>query len=230
MRDAWIISLGGSLIAPEEIDTKFVANFCSAIRAQTLSNPDQRIVVVCGGGDPARRYQNAYRELVTTGTDDAADWIGIAATRLNAELIKQVFGDLAKEAIVTDPTTVNTVRTPVLVAAGWKPGFSHDYDAVVIAERLKASHIIKLSNVRQIYNLDPRSNQSAKPFEHLSWNALQNLIGRDWVPGYSAPFDPIATKKASEMRLTLVFTGSDIENLCHIFNGEQFTGTVVGPE
>ena len=70
------------------------------------AHPDRRFVVVCGGGDPARRYQAAYRALARPLDDAAADWIGIAATRLNAELIKRLFADLAPDEVVTDPTTV----------------------------------------------------------------------------------------------------------------------------
>ena len=47
-----------------------------------------------------------------------------------------MFGPLAPDAVVTDPTAVSELHAPVLVAAGWKPGFSHDFDAVILAERL----------------------------------------------------------------------------------------------
>ena len=177
MPSVWIISLGGSLIAPDTVDTKFVGEFCAAVRSQVAAHPGRRFVVVCGGGDPARRYQSAYRALARPATDAAADWIGIAATRLNAELIKRLFADLAPDDVVTDPTTVAELRAPVLVAAGWKPGFSHDYDAVIIAERLGARHVVKLSEVGRIYSADPRVDRAARAFDHLSWIELQGLTG-----------------------------------------------------
>ena len=230
MPSTWIISLGGSLIAPGAVGTEFLGGFCAALRSQVAAHPERRFVVVCGGGDPARRYQSAYRALARPATDAAADWVGIAATRLNAELIKQLFGDLAPDAVVTDPTTVAEPRAPVLVAAGWKPGFSHDYDAVIIAERLGARHLVKLSDVGRICSADPRVDPAARAFEHLSWIELRGLTGDRWSPGYNAPFDPIATARAADLGLTLIVIGSDPANLQRIIDGDAFAGTTVGPE
>lgn len=227
--NVWIISLGGSLIAPGEVDTDFLGRFCAAVKSQVAAHPARRFVVVCGGGDPARRYQSAYRALADPATDAAADWVGIAATRLNAELLKQLFADLAPDEVVTDPTTVGELRAPVLVAAGWKPGFSHDYDAVLIAERLGTRRLVKLSAAGGIRSADPRLDRRARAFDRLSWAELQRLTGDRWAPGHRAPFDPIATARAGALRLTLVVTGSDLANLQRIIDGGAFSGTTVGP-
>ncbi len=228
--DVWIISLGGSLIAPAEIDTRFVAEFCTLVREQVRAHADLKFVVVCGGGDPARRYQAAYRRVATHPTDAAEDWVGIAATRLNGELIKQLFGELAPQEVVTDPTTVTGMEAPVLVAAGWRPGFSHDYDAAIIAEQLAASHIVKLSSVGRIHSADPRTDPQAEAYDHLSWAALQCLTGDRWSPGRHAPFDPIATAHCATRGITLVVAGRDLANLRRIIDGEPFVGTTVGPD
>ena len=229
MPNVWIISLGGSLIAPGEVNLEFLAGFCAAVKSQVAAHPERRFVVVCGGGEPARRYQAAYWALADHATDAAADWVGIAATRLNAELLKQLFADLAPDEVVTDPTTVTELRAPVLVAAGWKPGFSHDYDAVLIAERLGARRLVKLSDAGGIRSADPRLDRRARAFDRLSWAGLQRLTGNTWAPGFRAPFDPIATARAGALKLTLVVTGSDLANLHRIIDGESFSGTIVGP-
>ena len=226
----WIISLGGSLIAPGEVDTRFVAGFCAMLREQVDAYPERRFVVVCGGGDPARRYQAAYRSVAAHPTETAEDWVGIAATRLNGELIKRIFGELAPHEVVTDPTTVTGMEARVLVAAGWKPGFSHDYDAAIIAERLAAAHIVKLSSVGRIHSADPRIDPLASAYDHLSWSALRDLTGDRWSPGHHAPFDPIATAHCAARRVTLVVAGRDLANLRRIIDGEPFSGTTVGPE
>ena len=228
--EVWIISLGGSLIAPGGVDTRFVAEFCTMVREQIGAHPERSFVVVCGGGDPARRYQTAYRCIAAHPTETAEDWVGIVATRLNAELIKQVFGELAPHEVVTDPTTVTAVAAPVLVAAGWKPGFSHDYDAAIIAERLAAARIVKLSSVGQICSADPRTDHRAEAYQRLSWAALRRLTGDRWSPGHHAPFDPIATAHCAARGITLVVTGRDLVNLCRIIDGEPFVGTTVGPD
>ena len=230
MNEVWVISLGGSLIAPDRVDTAFVAHFCAKVRELAAADTGRQFVVVCGGGAPARQYQAAYRELAGEAEPDRADWVGIAATRLNAELLKQVFGPLAPDAVVTDPTAVSALHAPALVAAGWKPGFSHDFDAVILAERLHAARIVKLSNVMQIHSADPRTDPTARPFDRLSWSELQQLTGDHWHPGHHAPFDPIATHRAAAGSLTLIVTGSDLANLHRIVEHASYTGTTVGPE
>ena len=229
MPDVWIISLGGSLVAPDAVDTGFVARFCALVREQVAAYPQRRFVVVCGGGDPARRYQAAYRAVAERPSEAAEDWVGIAATRLNAELIKQLLAELAPQEVVTDPTTVTGIAAPVLVAAGWKPGFSHDYDAAIIAERLAAAHIVKLSSVGQIHSADPRTDPDAEAFERMTWAALQHLAGDRWSPGHHAPFDPVATAHCAARGITLVVTGGDLDNLRRVIDGEPFSGTTVGP-
>lgn len=228
--DMWIISLGGSLVVPGEVDTQFVARFCTLVTEQVAAHPERKFVVVCGGGDPARRYQAAYRAVAARPSEAAEDWVGIAATRLNAELIKQLFGDLAPADVVTDPTTVTAMAAPVLVAAGWKPGFSHDYDAAIIAERLSAAHIVKLSSVGRIYSADPRSDGAAQAYKRMSWVDLRRLAGDRWSPGHHAPFDPIATAHCAARGITLVVTGGDLANLRRVIDGEPFCGTTVGPD
>jgi uridylate kinase len=47
------------------------------------------------------------------------------ATRLNAQLVKAVFADLCPTDVVYDPTAAEVFAGRVMVAAGWKPGFSH---------------------------------------------------------------------------------------------------------
>ena len=228
--DVWIISLGGSLVAPAEVDTRFVAQFCALVTEQVAGHPERKFVVVCGGGDPARRYQAAYRAVAARPSEAAEDWVGIAATRLNAELIKQLFAGLAPGEVVTDPTTVTGMDAPVLVAAGWKPGFSHDYDAAIIAERLSAAHIVKLSRVGMIYSADPRTDPAAEAYGRMSWAALRRLAGDRWSPGYHAPFDPIATAHCAALGITLVVTGGDLANLRRVIDGESFSGTTVAPD
>ena len=48
------------------------------------------------------------------------------ATRLNAQLLRAIFADLCNEPVVYDPTQCSDFSGQVLVAAGWKPGFSTD--------------------------------------------------------------------------------------------------------
>ncbi len=224
-----IISLGGSIVAPEGVDVRFLSEFRKRILLWLHENPSRRVVLITGGGSPARVWQQAYRSIVETPITDLQDWIGVAATRLNAALVKAVFGDLCPDEVVTDPTAPLEWRGRVLVAAGWKPGFSTDFDAVLLAERFGAQTVVNLSNIAQVYTDDPKKNPQARPLTSVDWPEFQKIVGTEWKPGINAPFDPVATKKAAELGLTVfVAAGSDLDNLDKILRGKDFFGTVIG--
>ena len=224
-----IISLGGSMIAPEGVDTRFLADFRTRITRWLDEDSARRVVLITGGGSPARVWQQAYRAVAERPSSDSQDWIGIAATRLNAVLVKGIFGDLCPDEVVTDPTAVFSWTGRVLVAAGWKPGFSTDYDAVVLAERFSAKTVVNLSNIAQVYTDDPKKNPEARPLGKASWAEFQKIVGLEWKPGINAPFDPVASQKAASLDLTVyVASGSDLPNLDKILRGQEFFGTVIG--
>ena len=62
------------------------------------------------------------------------DWIGIYATHLNAQLVRLAFGEMAHAEINTDPTKRMNWKSNVLIAGGWMPGRSTDYDAILLAK------------------------------------------------------------------------------------------------
>ena len=224
-----IISLGGSLISPDGVDVHFLAEFHRRIALWLDEGPTRRVVLITGGGAPARVYQQAYRAVVAQPDTDLQDWIGIAATRLNAALVKAVFGSLCTDEVVTDPTAAFSWTGRVLVASGWKPGFSTDFDAVVLAERFAAKTVVNLSNIAQVYTDDPRKNPNAKPLASVTWPEFQTIVGTEWNPGLNAPFDPVASLKAASLGLTVfVASGADLPNLDCLLRGGDFFGTVIG--
>ncbi len=225
-----VLSLGGSIVAPEHPDSNFLTRFRNTIRTHVTASED-RIVMVVGGGVPARMYQQAYRSIEADWDAEEADWIGIAATRLNAQLLKALFADECKDEVVTDPTAVSAMTGSILIAAGWKPGFSTDFDAVLLAEQFGAETVVNLSNVAQVYSADPKADPNARPMERVSWADFRKLVGDDWTPGSNLPFDPIATRKAAELRLAVIAAGGrNIENLARILRRQSFFGTKIGPD
>lgn len=223
-----VISLGGSIVAPEAADEAFLKDFTALIGKLLREDERRRFIFVVGGGGPARTWQKAYREVSGGGIDEEADWIGIMATRLNAQLIKAVMGDWCTQDVVIDPSQVGPFVGKVLVAAGWKPGFSSDYDAVLLAERFQADKVLNLSNIEQVYTDDPRKNPDAKPIDSISWAEFRKLVGDEWVPGKNVPFDPVASRHAAKIGLTVICAaGRDLENLEKILRGEAFKGTTI---
>jgi len=227
-----VLSLGGSIVAPDAPDPAFLSAFIKLAQAHLARDPERRLIVVVGGGGAARSWQRAYREAGGPGADhDAQDWIGIMATRLNAQLVKALMGSLCPQEVVTDPTSLAIFMGRVLVAAGWKPGFSTDYDAVLLAERFGAKRVLNLSNIAKVYTDDPRTNPAAAPLDSVSWAEFRAIVGDEWSPGRNVPFDPVATRKAAELGLTVICAaGRDLDNLGRILEGESFEGTTIGPD
>lgn len=226
-----VLSVGGSIVAPEYPDTDFVKKFVEMVKKFLEENKNDRLILVVGGGGPARIYQKAFRsvcEIAENDGTDAADWIGIMATRLNAQFVKACFGELCKEAVVTDPTQANEFSGRILVAAGWKPGFSTDNDAVLLAEKFDADTVVNLSNIEKVYTDDPRKNPDAKPLDEISWADFRKMVGDEWIPGKNCPFDPIASKKAQELKLIVICAGGkNIENTKSILEGKSYVGTTI---
>ncbi len=226
-----VISLGGSIIAPRGVDTGFLKGFARLVEGYLEADESRKLIIVCGGGGLARDYQAALREVVTEPRSDDLDWVGVAATRVNGELLRRVFHRWCVEDLVTDPTAVAVFAGRVMMAAGWKPGFSTDNDAVVLAQRFSADTLVNLSNVAKVYSDDPKKNPAAQPMDRLSWKEMLAIVGGEWTPGKNTPFDPTAARAAAQSHIKVVFAeGRDLANLSHILEGREFTGTTIGPD
>ena len=225
-----IVSLGGSIIAPDGVDHVFLASFRDAVVQFLERNKEARLVFVAGGGAPARVYQKALRSIRDDADQRIQDWLGIKATHLNAMLIKGIFSEYAPDDIVTDPTANDIQFTGrILTAGGWKPGFSTDTDAVYLARRFGGRRIINLSNISKVYSADPRTDKSAVPLDSISWHDFRAMVGDEWTPGKNAPFDPIASRLAEESGITVICAdGRNISNTIAILEGHEAEGTVIG--
>ena len=231
-KETIIISLGGSLIAPKEgIDWKFLKKFRALIIEQIKQG--KRFAIITGGGNTARLYQEAATKAAKLTADDR-DWIGIHTTRLNAHLIKTIFRDYAHPRINKNPRTKEDLKKHfskgegIMVAAGWRPGWSTDYVATILAERLEAKKIINLSNIDYAYTSDPNKDKNAKKLINTDWKTFRKIVGDKWDPGLNSPFDPIASKLAQKLKLEVVIVnGKNIPNLKKYLDNKTFKGTTI---
>jgi uridylate kinase len=224
-----VISLGGSIVAPDAVDTEYLRGLRRLLREYLTADAGHKLILVVGGGGPARKYQAAYREIADNPESESQDWIGIAATRLNGELLRAVFSGECLQPLVTDPVAASAFPGRILVAAGWKPGFSSDYDAVLLAEKFEAHTIINLSNISRVYTADPKMDPSARPIDRIGWEEFRKIVGNEWTPGKNVPFDPIAARRAQELGMkVLVAAGKDLDNLKALLEDRPFTGTAIG--
>lgn len=214
-----IISLGGSLIVPDEIDVGFLKKFKKAMLEITRK---EKVVIICGGGKTARKYQKAGAELHVNEED--MDWLGIKATFINAQLVKAMMGTLADKKVYTKP---EKPKSKITIAAGWLPGWSTDYDAVMWAKKTGAKKVINMSNVNYLYDNDPKKFQDAKKVKEMNWADYRKMAGNVWTPGLNLPFDPIASRMAEKLKLSVYIIGKDVKNLMNLTTGKDFKGSVI---
>jgi len=213
------------LIVPDQIDTDFLSRF----KALILKKIERgfSFAIIAGGGKVCRRYQEAAHSITPLSRQDL-DWLGIHVTRLNAQLLRNIFAGYAHPQVIKNPTTDIEADEPVIIAAGWQPGCSTDYDAVLMAKNLGARRLVNLSNIDYVYDDDPKKNPRAKKIEKTSWADFRKLIPVEWDPGLSSPFDPIAAKEAEVLGLEVaIINGAKLEEFSHYLDGEPFVGTVI---
>lgn len=221
-----IISLGGSLIIPDELDVNFLKDFKALILSQIAKG--KKFVIITGGGKICRRYQEAAKELANVSTEDL-DWVGIASLKLNAELLRVVFKEHSHDKVIDNLSVPFPFEKPIVIGSAYKPGWSSDWDAVAGAKTVGAKKIINLSNTDFVYDSDPKINQNAKKIEKISWTDFRKLIPTKWThSGMNVPFDPVASKMAEEEGMeVIIMNGKPIDNLAKCLNGEKFLGTII---
>lgn len=225
-----VISLGGSLVVPQSgIDADFLASFDSFIRRKIDEDPNNQFFIIVGGGATTRHYQKAARTVMGEELPpEDLDWLGIHVTRLNAHLLRTIFRDIAHPVVLDRYDIIRKVDESVIVASGWRPGWSTDFCATMVCEDYNVDTVINLSNIEKVYDSDPKLNPDAVPIDSITWADFQKLVGEKWTPGMNVPFDPIASKKATELGIKVVIMeGTNFENLENYFDGKEFIGTTV---
>ena len=221
-----VISVGGSIVIPPTgFDIEFLKKFKELILKRVEAG--EKFILVIGGGSTCRKYQQAAKEVSDVSSEDL-DWLGIYTTHFNARFVGLLFKGWAEPELIVNPTKKIKSKKPILVAGGWKPGCSTDYDAVLLAKTYGAKELINLSNIDYIYDADPRQNSQAKKMANLSWADLRKIVGDEWAPGANFPFDPLAAKAGEKLGLTLKFSkGTDLSCLEDILCDRVYRGSLV---
>lgn len=224
-----IISLGGSLIAPDHnINWQYLKKFRQFILDNVAVG--HKFLIITGGGQICREYQKAASKVVKP-TDESLDWLGIHATHLNAHLLRTILPEVSYPSIITKShQKFNTIRTPVVIAAGWQPGNSTDYIAVLLAKKYNVKTVINLSNIDYVYTKDPKKYKNAKKITQVSWDDFNAIIGTKWLPGLNKPFDPVASIMAKRLKLTvIIMNGNKLRHITRYLSNShsKIQGTVI---
>ena len=214
-----VFSVGGSIINQNKINLEFLREFKDF--CFDIINNKEKIAIITGGGSVAREYQKAAREF-NIDNNNILDKLGIKATKINAELLLSILGDLAYNTVLEKPNDDIDENKQILIFSGWKPGWSTDYVSVCVSERFNAKRIFNLTNISKVYNKEKQN------VDKLTWDEYLEIIENDWKPGMNTPFDPVASKKARDLGISVfVLKGTDLYNLKQAIKGQKFNGTII---
>ncbi|MBI0583081.1 MAG: UMP kinase [Methanomassiliicoccus sp.] len=224
--DKVVISLGGSIIIPDDRDGAFLNRFASLLRPLT---EDLEIYVVCGGGKIARYYIVTGREL--GAGEEQLDEMGIDVTRINARLLQLALGSAAYAKVphTVEETASQGRKGKVAVMGGTTPGHTTDGVSAALAERVGASRIINATSVDGVYTSDPRKDPGSTKFERLTFQELEGMMHKgEHGAGRSHVFDPLGAEIVKRCRIPiLVVDGRDLDEMRRAILGQRINGTVI---
>ena len=222
----FVISFGGSVICPDDIDVELLKKFSIFMKRGVKSG--SKFIIIAGGGNTARKYQKAAFEIGKASTEDR-DWLGIQSTKLNALLLKSLFKNEVHPLLFDERFKIKSFgQYPIIIGCGWKPGWSTDFVTTQIAIDFKIKPVILLGKPDYVYTSNPDKDKSAKPIKRMSWKDYFKLIPKKWSPGLHAPVDPIAAKLAQKEKVSvIVASGKDFQNLKNILTSKKFKGTLI---
>jgi len=222
--DKVVVSIGGSILVPGDRDAEFISKLAEMLKEVSK---EVQLAIVCGGGKTARYYAGIAKDL--GGDTYQQDILGIAATRMNAQLLSLALGDMPDS--VTDSTKETADRSApgkITVMGGTVPGHTTDAVATMVAVDMKADRIVNGTAVDAVYTDDPRKNPDAKKIPSMTIEELGDIVYKEHGASKSSVFDPLGVKLAKENRIDiLIIDGRNIEELKNAILGRPINGTTV---
>ena len=224
-KEVIVISLGGSLIIPDDVNYSYLKKFKTTIK----SIKNKKFIIVCGGGSLARKYIAALSQ--ETKEHKTQSLAGIAATRTNARFVSYFFGQDPTEGI---PHTIEQVKKlskkqNIVFCGGleYKPHQTSDGTAAIIAAKLKAK-FINITNVPGLYTDNPKTNKKAKFIPTSTWKDFNKRASAiKYKPGQHFVLDQNASQIILKNKIQTVIIGSDTNNLKNLILGKKFKGTMI---
>ncbi|MHA2073499.1 MAG: UMP kinase [Candidatus Hodarchaeales archaeon] len=223
MKSTITLSLGGSIINPGEIDNQFLTNFSKMIIGLI---DEYKFMIVCGGGKVARQYIKGLPDGLTEGE---RDYMGIAATWLNAQLLSYYFKGYTSPIL---PSTVEKLteqlqQYDVGLSGGFLPSVKTDEDAAIVADLYGSPILINVTNVDGIYDKDPRKFPDAKKYDKLSYQQFYEIVNPISLgAGSNAPFTLIAAKICERTNMRIIITPKKVDKIQDAIKGKN-AGTLI---
>jgi len=225
-KEVIVISLGGSLIIPNDIDVNYLKKFKIIIKKHSKS---YKFVIVTGGGSIARKYISALREI---NLDYHMQGLaGISATRMNARFMSYFFGFEpeygASHSLKEIKQQLNKKGLVFSGALSYKKGQTTDSEAALLAKYFK-SKFINLTNVNGLYNKDPRKYKDAKFTPKISWKEFHKIANlMSFKPGQHFILDQKSSKIIMKYKIPTYIIGKNTNELDNLLKKDKFKGTII---
>ena len=219
-----MVSVGGSVLIPGNNDSEYISRLAGMLSSV---KDEVQLAVVCGGGRTARYYATTGREL--GGDTYQLDIMGIAATRLNAQLLGVALGDMPERVPETASETAEASEPGrIVVMGGTEPGHTTDAVAMMVAREMGADRVVNATAVDAVYTADPRKDPTAEKIPSMTIERLGELVYKEHDASASSVFDPLGVQIARESRIDIsMVDGRNVEELRKAILGQPFDGTFV---
>lgn len=240
----YIVAYGGSIvISGKTYDHEALERLAKIVE----NNSDKRFIFIIGGGKLCRFITQEVSSLLDEALTDAKDQkafandeLGIAVTKINARytrvwLEKRLGASVVYEDIVINPKLLPQTEKRVIIASGFKPGVSTDYDMMLFAKYAEAESAFKISNFPIVLNVKPTEFDKDKMASYeklpeLSWQAIVTLVGDSFLPGGNYPLDPPSAALGLELLKKIpnfsLYVGQK-EEFESMIAGKEFYGTII---
>jgi len=224
-----VISLGGSLIVPKEIDVEFLENFKRILLKNTKK---YKFIVVCGGGSVARTYIKGMEQEKNRKKVYFQCLLGISITRTNARFLTYFFGRDANQGMPHDMKEVgNLLKKHDIIFCGalhYGKNETSDGTAAKLAHYF-CTDFINITNVSGLYDKNPKKFRNAKFIHEISHKDFYKMAKKiEFKPGQHFILDQNAAKIIKKHKITTYILGPESKNLRNLLNGKHFIGTIIG--
>lgn len=219
-----VISLGGSMIIPDNVNSRFLKKFKKTILKNTKKH---KFIIVTGGGSLARKYIGALLDKSYKVQSSA----GIAATRANAKFISVFFEQNPDQPIPLSMKQLKKLikKQDIVIcgALGFKPRQTTDSTACEIATYFKTI-FINITNVPGLYTKHPKKYKDAKFIPKITWDNFYKIVTKlAFKPGQHFPLDQTSAKIIRENKISSYILGTNMKNLDNFLKGKKFRGTTI---
>ncbi len=231
--DSITIKMSGRIFNSVDIISRYIDIILAA-----KERGGMRLAIVTGGGDTARRYIEAGRQLSLS--EAANDMLGIGgASRLNALLL--IYAINARGGGTVHPRVVTSLEeageawldSGLVVMGGLQPGQSTTMVSTLVSEYLGGIRkILNCANVDGLYESDPAKDPKAKKIRRATIDEAEKILERsaEVVAGTYELIDrwALSIMKRSGISMQII-DGRSPEMLEAALSGRDDVGSIIVP-